>query len=137
MATVKTGIIGCGGIARRHAAAYATLPQAQLVAVCDALPERAQQFAELYGATAYSDPATMLRESGVQAVSIWHAASVAPAAAGTGGRARRPRHHRETDGHHLGRVRPRHCRRPEGGNQTGGHIPEALLAGFAAPARCY
>ncbi|HEY8744225.1 MAG TPA: Gfo/Idh/MocA family oxidoreductase [Chloroflexota bacterium] len=70
MTTVKTGIIGCGGIARRHAAAYVNLPQAQFVAVCDALPERAQQFAEQYGAKPYSDPATMLRESGVQAVSI-------------------------------------------------------------------
>jgi UDP-N-acetyl-2-amino-2-deoxyglucuronate dehydrogenase len=70
MTTVKTGIIGCGGIARRHAAAYANLSQAEFVAVCDAAPERAQQFAEQYGATAYRDPATMLRESGVQAVSI-------------------------------------------------------------------
>lgn len=70
MATVKTGIIGCGGIARRHAAAYATLPQAEFVAVCDALPERAQQFAQQYNVQPYTDPATMLRESGVQAVSI-------------------------------------------------------------------
>lgn len=70
MSAVKTGIIGCGGIARRHADAYATLPQATLVAVCDAVPERARQFAEQYGATAFVDPATMLRESGVQAVSI-------------------------------------------------------------------
>ena len=70
MATVKTGIIGCGGIARRHAAAYVNLPQAELVAVCDAIPDRARQFAEQYGATAFSDPATMLENSGVQAVSI-------------------------------------------------------------------
>ncbi|MGI8915948.1 MAG: Gfo/Idh/MocA family protein [Chloroflexota bacterium] len=70
MTTVKTGIIGCGGIARRHAAAYADLGQAELVAVCDAISERAQQFAAQFGATAFSDPATMLRQSGVQAVSI-------------------------------------------------------------------
>lgn len=70
MATIKTGIIGCGGIARRHAAAYADLAQAEFVAVCDALPERAQRFADQYGARPYSDAATMLRESGVQAVSI-------------------------------------------------------------------
>lgn len=70
MASVKTGIIGCGGIARRHAAAYVDLAQSELVGVCDALPERAAQFAAQYGATAYPDPITMFRESGVQAVSI-------------------------------------------------------------------
>lgn len=70
MATVRTGIIGCGGIARRHALAYTQLDTSELVGVCDAVPERAQAFAEQYGARPYTDPATMLEESGVQAVSI-------------------------------------------------------------------
>ncbi len=70
MASIKTGIIGCGGIARRHAAAYAALSNSDLVAVCDTQAERAAQFAQRYGAKAYTDPATMLRDSGVQAVSI-------------------------------------------------------------------
>ncbi len=70
MATIKTGIIGCGGIASRHAASYATLAESEFVAVCDAQPDRAQKFAEEYGARPYTDTATMLRESGVQAVSI-------------------------------------------------------------------
>jgi predicted dehydrogenase len=70
MAKIKTGIIGCGGIASRHAASYASLDESEFVAVCDAQPDRAQRFAEEYGARAFTDSETMLRESGVQAVSI-------------------------------------------------------------------
>jgi hypothetical protein len=40
VATINAGIIGCGGIARRHAAAYTNLAQATLVAVCDAIGTR-------------------------------------------------------------------------------------------------
>ncbi len=70
MDPIRTGIIGCGGIARRHAAAFAILPNSKFTAVCDALPERAEAFAKEYGLKAYTDPEKMLRESGVQAVSI-------------------------------------------------------------------
>jgi predicted dehydrogenase len=43
------GIIGCGGIAITHVAGIKGAEGAELVAVYDAVPERAQEFAEKYG----------------------------------------------------------------------------------------
>ena len=40
MQRVRTALIGCGKVGGIHAAALATLPEAELVAVCDASAER-------------------------------------------------------------------------------------------------
>ena len=48
---VRIGIIGCGKIAPRHAAEASRL--GKLVAVCDIVPERADELAGRYAATAY------------------------------------------------------------------------------------
>lgn len=47
----RFAIIGCGRIAKRHA--QIILEIGELVAVCDIVPERANNFAEIYGAKAY------------------------------------------------------------------------------------
>jgi predicted dehydrogenase len=67
---VRTALIGCGKVGGLHAAALSTLPESNLVAVCDASQDRAQQFAARYGGRAYVDVAKMVRDSGAEAVFI-------------------------------------------------------------------
>lgn len=64
------GIIGCGKIAHRHAAALRELPGVQLVGVCDTVPERAAAFGAQYGARSYTEVDEFLAGSGVDVVSI-------------------------------------------------------------------
>ncbi len=54
---LKFAIIGCGHIAARHAEQIAS--KAVLSAVCDIIPEKAQQLAATYGATAYDNIETV------------------------------------------------------------------------------
>ncbi len=50
MEKLKIGIIGCGGIAhRKHLPALAKLPEVEMVAFCDIIPERAVAAAGEYG----------------------------------------------------------------------------------------
>ena len=48
METLRTAIIGCGGIARRHAAHLSQLPDVELVGFCDVMPERTAHFNETF-----------------------------------------------------------------------------------------
>src|SRR3989440_11076475 len=57
---LRFGIVGCGVIGPTHAEAIASLPDAQLAAVTDIIPERAQKLAAQYGATSYTDFQEML-----------------------------------------------------------------------------
>ena len=69
---VRIGIIGSGGIAGAHAAAYKQIEGARVVAVCDVVPGRAQAFIErhgLEGAVAYEDHRRML-EADLDGVSV-------------------------------------------------------------------
>jgi predicted dehydrogenase len=69
---VKIGIIGSGGIAGAHARAYKELPDVEIVAVCDVVPGRAQQFIdrfEFHGARAFEDHRRML-EAEMDGVSV-------------------------------------------------------------------
>ncbi|VTT97265.1 oxidoreductase : Putative dehydrogenase OS=Singulisphaera acidiphila (strain ATCC BAA-1392 / DSM 18658 / VKM B-2454 / MOB10) GN=Sinac_6114 PE=4 SV=1: GFO_IDH_MocA: GFO_IDH_MocA_C [Gemmataceae bacterium] len=70
MKPTRVGLIGCGKVGTIHAAALNALPEAELVACCDAAPERAAAFATKYGGRAFPDVAAMLREGGVEAVVI-------------------------------------------------------------------
>ena len=70
MERVRTALIGCGKVGSIHAAALRDLPESELVAVCDASPERAGAFAATYGSRPFTDVARMLDESGVQALTI-------------------------------------------------------------------
>lgn len=52
---LRVAVIGCGGISVMHLDSAAALPESQLVAVCDIVPEKAQAAAAKYGATPYTD----------------------------------------------------------------------------------
>lgn len=67
---VRCAVIGCGVIGPVHADAITRIPQAQLVAVCDVIPERAEMCAEKFGAVPYTDCREMLAAEEIDAVSI-------------------------------------------------------------------
>ncbi len=48
MPPTRVALVGCGKVARLHAAALRSLPDADLVAACDAVPDRAAAFAAEY-----------------------------------------------------------------------------------------
>jgi UDP-N-acetyl-2-amino-2-deoxyglucuronate dehydrogenase len=70
MKPMPAALIGCGKVGGLHAAALSSLPECNLVAVCDSSLERSEQFAAKYGARAFQDVSKMLRQSGAEAVSI-------------------------------------------------------------------
>jgi len=64
MPKFRFAIVGCGVIHGTHIDAIKDLSNdAELVAVCDEKPERAQQTAEKHGVAAYSDVETLLKEA--------------------------------------------------------------------------
>ena len=67
---LRFGIIGCGVIGHLHAEAITSLPDAQLVAVADIIPERAQELAEKYHVKPYSDFHEMLAREQLDIVDI-------------------------------------------------------------------
>ncbi|MGD2174119.1 MAG: Gfo/Idh/MocA family oxidoreductase [Candidatus Brocadiaceae bacterium] len=72
-AKYRVGIIGCGGIARMHAAGYRAEPRCDVVALADIEEETAQEFAEKSGfadAVLYADYREMLREEKPDIVSV-------------------------------------------------------------------
>lgn len=70
MTRLRTALIGCGKVGATHAAALRDLPESELVAVCDASPDRAGMFAASCGGRPFTDVARMLDEADVQAVTI-------------------------------------------------------------------
>lgn len=69
---LRIGIIGAGGIGRRHARAYMSLPNVVITGVCDIVPGRANEFIVREGienARGFSDLNDLL-EAGVDAVSV-------------------------------------------------------------------
>jgi predicted dehydrogenase len=57
---IRTGIVGCGKVARYHAAALVNLEGSDLRAVCSRSPEKATVFGKAYGAKGYDDVASMV-----------------------------------------------------------------------------
>ena len=70
MDSLRTAIVGCGKIGHTHARALSQLARSNFVAVCDREPQRAQQFSQQYGVSAYDDLETMIDNSQVQALII-------------------------------------------------------------------
>lgn len=65
------GIIGCGVISPWHAGAVRNIPEAELVAVCDVIPERAEKLKDDFGAKyAYTDYHEMLARDDIDIVSV-------------------------------------------------------------------
>ncbi|OCA88058.1 dehydrogenase [Bacillus sp. FJAT-27225] len=71
MSKLKVAIIGCGSIANyRHLPEYHLNKQVEIAAVCDIVPERAEEFAKLYGARAFTDYKEAISLEGIDAVSV-------------------------------------------------------------------
>jgi hypothetical protein len=60
--TVRIALIGCGFFARNHMHAWRDLPGAEVVAVCDLDPAKAESFAAEFGASPFTDAAAMLAD---------------------------------------------------------------------------
>ena len=70
MDRVKTALVGCGKVGQIHARALASLPESELVGVCDIDFDRASAFATQYGGRPYLDVGSMLQESGAEVIVI-------------------------------------------------------------------
>ena len=66
----RFALVGCGVIAPVHARSIDELPDAQLVAVCDIVPEKARRLAEFYPAQVFTGYAEMLRCPDIDAVVV-------------------------------------------------------------------
>jgi UDP-N-acetyl-2-amino-2-deoxyglucuronate dehydrogenase len=67
---LRFGIIGCGVIGRIHAEAITSLPDAELVAVADSIPELAHKLGGEFHATPYSDSQQMLAREHLDVVDV-------------------------------------------------------------------
>lgn len=68
-AAFRLGIVGCGGIAERHARAAAASPDVALVACCDVRPGRADEWAERHACErAFNDYRAMIAEHDLDGV---------------------------------------------------------------------
>lgn len=68
--SLRTAVIGMGPIGNRHAKLYVEDELAELVGVCDIVPERAARAAATHGAPAFTDAESMLRELAPDVVSV-------------------------------------------------------------------
>lgn len=69
---IDVALVGCGRIAQRHAQLLgeSLIDGARLAAVCDVIPERAQELADRYGVSAYSDMTEMLERHDPDLVAV-------------------------------------------------------------------
>ena len=67
---LRFALIGCGVIGPTHAEAINSLPDAELVAVADIVPARAQKLADEYGVNAYTDIQEMLARERLDVVNV-------------------------------------------------------------------
>ena len=71
---LKVGIIGCGGIATgKHMPSLAKLPNVQLTAFCDIIPEMAEKAAKKFGtsdAKVYTDYKQLLKDKSIDVVHV-------------------------------------------------------------------
>ena len=66
----KVAVVGAGTMGGVHSGAYAKMPNAELVAIMDILPEAAQRLAEMHSVAAYTDLKQMLAEVEVDVVDL-------------------------------------------------------------------
>ena len=68
---IKCGIIGCGVIAPTHIEGYRSLPEVEVIHLCDLIPERVNALGDKYGITRRSvDYKELLADPEVDAVSV-------------------------------------------------------------------
>lgn len=69
--SIRYGIVGCSGVGNTHARAVENAEGADLVACADVVREAADRFAEEHDVpAAFTDPATMVEDADVDAVSV-------------------------------------------------------------------
>ena len=67
---LKVGVIGAGNIGRHHARYHNESPNAELVCICDVIPEKAKALADQYKVRAYSNVDEMLRNEDLDIISV-------------------------------------------------------------------
>ena len=67
---IRAGIIGCGKVGPFHAAAYQKIEGCELCAVYDVQEDRAEAFAQQFGAKAYNSIEAMVKDCGLDVVSV-------------------------------------------------------------------
>ena len=67
---IGTALIGCGKVGHTHAQAFRALDESRFVAVCSRNRDKVDAFVAQYGVKGYTDVEAMLRDPGVQMVSI-------------------------------------------------------------------
>lgn len=67
---IRTALVGCGLVGRTHAEALQSDERSDFVAVCHPSADRAAACGERYGVRAYTDVEEMIRDAGVQMVSV-------------------------------------------------------------------
>ncbi|MBL0892622.1 MAG: Gfo/Idh/MocA family oxidoreductase [Gemmatimonadaceae bacterium] len=67
---IRLALVGCGRISRNHFEAIAKIPELELVAVCDIVPERAEQAGAAHGVPHFTSLEQMLAEVPSDAVVI-------------------------------------------------------------------
>lgn len=68
--TLKVAVVGLGGIGTRHADIYQGDERCEVVAVCDAFPDKANAAAEKFGAKAYTSVEEMTRGIEIDIASV-------------------------------------------------------------------
>jgi len=64
------GVIGCGRISSKHTESIIAVPEAELLAVCDIIPERAQKFGQKYNCQSYLDYRELLKREDIDIITI-------------------------------------------------------------------
>jgi UDP-N-acetyl-2-amino-2-deoxyglucuronate dehydrogenase len=67
---IRFGLVGCGMISVKHADAIKMFPDAELVAVCDIIKERAEDLAQKYDCKSYQDFDEMLKDDSIGVITI-------------------------------------------------------------------
>ncbi|MBW4080772.1 Gfo/Idh/MocA family protein [Paenibacillus sp. S150] len=67
---IRTAVIGCGGMGNIHADRYMSMPEAELVAVCDVKEESAEALGRLAGVNYYLSARELLEREKPEVVSI-------------------------------------------------------------------
>jgi len=68
--TLRYGIVGCGGIGRKHGNGVTGATGAELVACADIVEEAVRAFGEEFDCEPYADRVEMMREADVDAISV-------------------------------------------------------------------
>ncbi len=75
MDKIGTGVVGLGGNGQRHAHLYDAMDETELIAVCDVIPEVAEEVAARHGVKAFTRVEDMVADDAIQAVNVVTSAS--------------------------------------------------------------